>query len=172
MAVRSLRCRHRFALTGTPIENRLLEVWSILDFLNGAFLGSQQDFKRRFIQPIEGESNGEKLGQLQRIVQPFVLRRLKSDPEVISDLPEKQEIDVICDLSSEQTDQYARAVEASLPHIRELDGMRRRGSILALMTQLRKIANHPALLDEDETLSDNPEYGGRSGKLDRFYGKC
>ncbi|MCY3657449.1 MAG: DEAD/DEAH box helicase [Caldilineaceae bacterium] len=168
MAVRSLRCRHRFALTGTPIENRLLEVWSILDFLNGAFLGSQQDFKRRFIQPIEGESNGEKLGQLQRIVQPFVLRRLKSDPEVISDLPEKQEIDVICDLSSEQTDQYARAVEASLPHIRELDGMRRRGSILALMTQLRKIANHPALLDEDETLSDNPEYGGRSGKLDRF----
>ena len=168
MAVRSLRCRHRFALTGTPIENRLLEVWSILDFLNGAFLGSQQDFKRRFIQPIEGESNGEKLKQLQRIVQPFVLRRLKSDPEVISDLPEKQEIDVICDLSSEQTDQYAQAVEASLPHIRELDGMRRRGSILALMTQLRKIANHPALVDEDETLSDNPEYGGRSGKLDRF----
>ena len=168
MAVRSLRSRHRFALTGTPIENRLLEVWSILDFLNGAFLGSQQDFKRRFIQPIEGESNGERLRQLQRMVQPFVLRRLKSDPEVISDLPEKQEIDVICDLSSEQTDQYARAVEATLPHIRELDGMRRRGSILALMTQLRKIANHPALLDDDEILSDNPEYGGRSGKLDRF----
>ena len=168
MAVRSLRSRHRFALTGTPIENRLLEVWSILDFLNGAFLGSQQDFKRRFIQPIEGESNSGKLGQLQRIVQPFVLRRLKSDPEVISDLPEKQEIDVICDLSSEQTDQYARAVEASLPHIRELDGMRRRGSILALMTQLRKIANHPALMDDDEAPADNPEYGGRSGKLDRF----
>lgn len=167
-AVRSLRSRHRFALTGTPIENRLMEVWSILDFLNGAFLGSRQDFKRRFIQPIEGEANGERLGQLQRIVQPFILRRLKSDPEVISDLPEKHEIDVVCDLSSEQTDLYARAVEDSLPHIREMDGMHRRGSILALMTQLRKIANHPALLDEDAAIAEAHEYGGRSGKLDRF----
>ena len=162
-AIRSFPGQHRLALTGTPLENSLIELWSILDFLNTDYLGSRAAFQRRFIRPIEGESSRDRLQRLKQLVQPFVLRRLKSDPEVIRDLPAKQEINVFCDLTPEQTHLYALAVEQALPNLQGLEGIRRRGSILALITQLRKIVNHPAMLEEDFQ-----DLEGRSGKLDRF----
>ncbi len=162
-AIRSFPGQHRLALTGTPLENSLIELWSILDFLNTDYLGSQTEFQRRFLRPIEGENDRQRLTSLKQLVQPFVLRRLKSDPEVIRDLPAKHEINILCDLTPEQTHLYAQAVELAMPQLQGLAGIRRRGSILALITQLRKIVNHPAMLEEDLQ-----ELEGRSGKLDRF----
>lgn len=162
-AIRSFAGRHRLALTGTPLENRLMEIWSILDFLNAGYLGTRAAFHRQFIRPIENERDRRRLDHLKTIVQPFVLRRLKSDPDVVRDLPEKQEINVVCDLSEEQTLLYAQAVERALPEIAGADGMKRKGSILALMTLLKKITNHPAMVVEERSVLK-----GRSGKLDRF----
>ncbi len=162
-AIRSFPGQHRLALTGTPLENSLIELWSILDFLNTDYLGSRALFQRRFLRPIEGGNSQQHLQHLKQLVQPFILRRLKSDPDVIRDLPAKQEISVFCDLTPEQTHLYAQAVERALPHLQDLEGFQRRGSILALLTRLRKIVNHPAMLEEDFQ-----DLEGRSGKLDRF----
>lgn len=162
-AIRSFVGQHKIALTGTPIENRLSELWSVLDFVNRGYLGPQATFFRRYIRPIEGQSDVQRRNHLKTIVQPFVLRRLKSDPDVISELPEKQEITVACDLTPEQTLLYAQAVSAARSDLDDLEGMHRRGAILALITRLKKIANHPALLQEDDTALSR-----RSGKLDRI----
>ena len=162
-AIRSFAGQHKIALTGTPIENRLSELWSVLDFVNRGYLGSRATFFRRYIRPIEGQDDSQRLEHLKVIVQPFVLRRLKSDPDVISELPEKQEIMVTCDLTPEQTLLYARAVSGARSGLDSLEGIRRRGTILALITKLRKITNHPALLQDDDT-----QLYHRSGKLDRL----
>ncbi len=162
-AIRSFFGQNKIALTGTPIENRLSELWSVLDFVNRGYLGTQANFFRRYIRPIEGQDDRQRLEHLKRIVQPFVLRRLKSDPDVISELPEKQEITVTCDLSPEQTLLYAGAVSGARSGLKSLEGIRRRGTILALITKLKKITNHPALLQEDDA-----ELSRRSGKLDRL----
>ena len=135
----------------------------MLDFVNRGYLGTQANFFRRYIRPIEGQDDRQRLEHLKRIVQPFVLRRLKSDPDVISELPEKQEITVTCDLSPEQTLLYAGAVSGARSGLKSLEGIRRRGTILALITKLKKITNHPALLQEDDA-----ELSRRSGKLDRL----
>ncbi len=161
-AIRSFAGQHKIALTGTPIENRLSELWSVLDFVNRGYLGSQAAFFRRYMRPIEDQDDAERREHLKTIVQPFVLRRLKSDPEVISELPEKQEITVTCDLTPEQTLLYARAVSGARAGLDTLEGIRRRGTILALITTLKKITNHPALLQEGNTALRR-----RSGKLDR-----
>lgn len=162
-AIRSLPGQHRVALTGTPVENRLSELWSIMDFLNAGYLGARTAFVRRFVRPIEGEGDRTRAEHLKRIVQPFVLRRLKTDPDVIQELPEKQEINVVCDLTPEQTLLYARAVENAWEHLDALQGMKRRGTILALITRLKKIVNHPAML-----VAGEEELDGRSSKLDRL----
>ncbi|MDR9403166.1 MAG: DEAD/DEAH box helicase, partial [Halothece sp. Uz-M2-17] len=124
-AVRGLEANFRIALTGTPLENRLSELWSILDFLNPGYLGSQQFFQRRFATPIEKYGDRDSLQTLRSLVQPFILRRVKTDKEIIQDLPEKQEMNVYCGLSSEQAQLYQEVVDQALADIEEAEGIQR-----------------------------------------------
>ena len=163
-AVRQLEATFRIGLTGTPVENRLQELWSILDFLNPGYLGTRSFFQRRFAMPIEKYGDVASLTQLRSLVQPFILRRLKTDRSIIQDLPEKQEMTVFCGLSSEQATLYQQVVEASLAEIDSSDGLQRRGMILALLVKLKQICNHPAQYNKENTLAKPRQ----SGKLLRL----
>ncbi|MCL1465929.1 DEAD/DEAH box helicase [Argonema galeatum] len=163
-ALRQLSSTFRIALTGTPVENRLQELWSILDFLNPGYLGQRNFFQRRFGIPIEKYGDTNSLKTLRSLVQPFILRRLKSDREIIQDLPEKQEMTVFCGLAEEQAALYQKLVEESLAEIEESDGIQRRGMILALLVKLKQICNHPAQFLKEATVGDRH----RSGKLQRL----
>ena len=101
-AIRTLKARHRIALTGTPIENRLSELWSIYDFLNPGYLGNQRGFQHRFANPIEKHQDAERTAQLQQLVKPFMLRRKKKDPAIQLDLPDKLEMKIYINLTAEQ----------------------------------------------------------------------
>ncbi|MEH1770546.1 MAG: DEAD/DEAH box helicase [Nostoc sp.] len=151
-AVRQLEATFRIALTGTPVENRLQELWSILDFLNPGYLGNKQFFQRRFAMPIEKYGDTASLTQLRSLVQPFILRRLKSDRDIIQDLPDKQEMTVFCGLTGEQAALYQQIVEQSLVEIESAEGLQRRGMILALLIKLKQICNHPAQYLKQATL--------------------
>ncbi|MBD2195171.1 MULTISPECIES: DEAD/DEAH box helicase [Calothrix] len=162
-AVRQLEATFRIALTGTPVENRLQELWSILDFLNPGYLGNKQFFQRRFAMPIEKYGDSASLNQLRSLVQPFILRRLKTDKDIIQDLPEKQEMTVFCGLSPEQATLYQKVVEESLSEIDTATGLQRRGMILALLIKLKQVCNHPAQYLKADSLD---KYN--SGKLQRL----
>ncbi|MGH8001136.1 MAG: SNF2-related protein, partial [Brasilonema sp.] len=162
-AVRQIESTFRIALTGTPVENRLQELWSILDFLNPGYLGNRQFFQRRFAIPIEKYGDAASLNQLRSLAQPFILRRLKTDRSIIQDLPEKQEMTVFCGLSSQQAQLYQRVVEDSLSEIEEAEGLQRRGMILALLIKLKQICNHPSHYLKQDTLEQH-----HSGKLQRL----
>ena len=162
-AVRRLRADNRIALTGTPVENRLSELWSIMEFLNPGYLSRQEQFRQRYIVPIERYNDSERTDELRRLVQPFLLRRLKSDPTIISDLPEKNEMVVYCSLTREQAALYEKVVQESLNDLNRTDGIQRRGLVLALLTKLKQITNHPA-----HFLKENTPLVGRSGKLNRL----
>ena len=163
-AVRQIEAQFHIALTGTPVENRLAELWSIMDFLNPGYLGPKNFFQRRFATPIERYGDTASLKTLRSLVQPFILRRLKTDRTIIQDLPEKQEMTVFCSLSSEQAQLYQATVENAMRDIEAAEGVQRRGQILGLLTKLKQICNHPAqfLAEEDGVASR------RSGKLLRF----
>ncbi len=163
-AIRSIPAARRLALTGTPVENRLSELWSILEFANPGLLGRLADFRRRFSVPIERFGDRTARETLRRLVSPFILRRVKTDPDVIQDLPEKQEYKVYCTLTREQATLYQAAVDDALEVIEGTSGVARRGNILALLTRLKQICNHPVhyLKEEDGKLA------GRSGKLTRL----
>ncbi len=163
-AVRQLESTYKIALTGTPVENRLQELWSILDFLNPGYLGNKQFFQRRFAMPIEKYGDTSSLNQLRSLVQPFILRRLKSDREIIQDLPEKQEINVFCGLSLEQAELYQKVVEDSLAEIETAEGIQRRGMILGLLVKLKQVCNHPAQYLKKTTLSE-PQLSGKLLRL-------
>ncbi|MBL1209070.1 DEAD/DEAH box helicase [Geminocystis sp. GBBB08] len=163
-AVQELTSEFRIALTGTPVENRLSELWSILQFLNPGYLGTQQFFQRRFTIPIEKFGDQHSLQTLRSLVQPFILRRLKTDKNIIQDLPEKQEMNVYCGLSSEQAQLYQNLVEESLAKINETTGIKRHGLVLTLLMKLKQVCNHPAHLLKEEKLDFSP----RSGKLLRL----
>jgi SNF2 family DNA or RNA helicase len=163
-AVRQLEAEFRFALTGTPVENRLQELWSILDFLNPGYLGQRQFFQRRFAIPIEKYGDAASLKTLRSLVQPFILRRLKSDRSIIQDLPEKQEMTEFCGLSPEQAKLYQQLVETSLAEIDSANGIQRRGMILALLVKLKQLCNHPGQFLKESSLKE-PQ---RSGKLIRL----
>ena len=154
-AVRQLEATFRIALTGTPVENRLQELWSILDFLNPGYLGNKQFFQRRFAMPIEKYGDTASLTQLRSLVQPFILRRLKSDRDIIQDLPDKQEMTVFCGLTGEQAALYQQVVEQSLAEIESAEGLQRRGMILALLIKLKQICNHPAQYLKQATLEQH-----------------
>jgi len=143
-AIRGFEAPRRIALTGTPIENRLSELWSIMDFLNPGILGSVGDFRRRFAVPIERFHDPQRAKQLRGLVQPFVLRRLKTDPTVIADLPEKVETKEFCYLTPEQASLYESAVKEMLNAAETSEGIQRRGVILAGLVRLKQICNHPA----------------------------
>ena len=162
-AVRGLKTTFRIALTGTPVENKLQELWSILDFLNPGYLGNRQFFQRRFAMPIEKYGDTASLNQLRGLVQPFILRRLKTDRDIIQDLPEKQEMTVFCGLAAEQAALYQQVVEASLVEIESAEGLQRRGMILALLVKLKQICNHPAQYLKAATLQEHS-----SAKLQRL----
>jgi SNF2 family DNA or RNA helicase len=162
-AVRSLRARTRVALTGTPLENRLAELWSILDVLNPSYLGSRAEFRRNFSVPIERSRDPRRRVTLRRLVQPFLLRRLKTDPQVIRDLPEKLEMRVFCNLTREQATLYQAVVGEMLGAIDNSQGITRRGLILATLTRLKQICNHPA-----HFLQDGSRMEKRSGKSERL----
>ncbi|OPY55225.1 MAG: ATP-dependent helicase HepA [Methanosaeta sp. PtaU1.Bin112] len=162
-SIKRLHSGQKIALTGTPVENRLSELWSIMDFLNPGYLGSFQSFRRDFALPIEKYKNKKSSEVLRAIIQPFVLRRLKTDPIVIQDLPEKMEMRVNYTLTAEQASLYAAVVEEMLSRIESLEGIERRGQILAALTKLKQICNHPALF-----LQDASDLDGRSGKLSRL----
>ncbi|RUR86770.1 helicase [Chlorogloeopsis fritschii PCC 6912] len=163
-AVRQLESTFRIALTGTPVENRLQELWSILDFLNPGYLGNKQFFQRRFAMPIEKYGDIASLSQLRSLVQPFILRRLKTDREIIQDLPEKQEMTVFCGLSPEQAKLYQQVVDESLAEIEDAEGIQRRGKILALLVKLKQICNHPAQYLKKDRLSE-PRLSGKLLRL-------
>ena len=163
-SVRQLEASFRIALTGTPVENRLQELWSIMDFLNPGYLGPRQFFQRRFAIPIEKYGDAASLNTLRSLVTPFLLRRLKTDRSIIQDLPEKQEMTVFCGLSSEQATLYQRVVEDSLAEIESAEGLQRRGMILALLVKLKQICNHPGQFFKESSLKE-PQ---RSAKLQRL----
>ncbi|NOX63138.1 MAG: DEAD/DEAH box helicase [Chloroflexi bacterium] len=169
-AVNRLNAEFRFTLTGTPVENRLSELWSLFNFLNRGYLGSETSFRKRFAAPIERQQNPLVMARLQRMVRPFLLRRVKSDPAVIQDLPERLEMKVYCTLTEEQAALYQKVVEEGLPRIADLRGRARRVHVFNLITRLKQILNHPLQyfhLTDDETL-EREQLAGRSGKLDRL----
>ncbi|MFE7796002.1 DEAD/DEAH box helicase [Nocardia sp. NPDC057440] len=143
-AARSLRARHRLALTGTPVENRLEELRSIMDYANPKLLGTPQSFRARFAVPIERERDENAVSRLRMITQPFVLRRVKTDPTVISDLPEKLEMTVRANLTVEQAALYQAVVDDMIDKIRDAKGMARKGAVLGALTRLKQVCNHPA----------------------------
>lgn len=168
-AVRSLTAERRIALTGTPVENRLSELWSIMDFLNPGYLGSSPSFRKRFGVPIERYKDAGRSRQLRGLVQPFVLRRLKTDPTVVSDLPEKLETKEHCHLTSEQASLYESCVKRMLTQVEGSDGMQRRGLVLSALIKLKQICNHPSqLLKDHDASSASPPDPSRSGKCIRL----
>ncbi|MFM6356253.1 MAG: DEAD/DEAH box helicase [Planktothrix sp.] len=171
--VRNINASFKIALTGTPVENRLAELWSIMDFLNPGYLGQRAFFQRRFAIPIEKYGDTDSLKILRSLVQPFILRRLKTDKDIIQDLPEKQENTVFCPLTTEQATLYQKIVDDSLQKIDEAQGIQRHGMILALLVKLKQVCNHPVLLEskvKTSKKSEKPELikTQYSGKLQRL----
>ncbi len=169
--IRSLSAGFRLALTGTPVENRLSELWSIMQFLNPGFLGGQKKFRKQFTLPIEKYGDEAATERLRGLTRPFILRRLKTDPTVITDLPDKQEVKVYCNLSEEQATLYEAVVQDALQAIeaQEEGGIARKGMVLSMLMQLKQVCNHPVqYLHQGETY--NPfQDNNRSGKLQRFH---
>nr|WP_245966755.1 DEAD/DEAH box helicase [Sphaerisporangium album] len=162
-AVRSIPARTRLALTGTPVENHLAELWSIMEFCNPGLLGPAKRFRDRYQEPIEARGDEQAARALKRATQPFVLRRLKTDKTIISDLPDKLEMKVWCTLTPEQASLYQAVVNDMMTRIDQTEGIERRGNVLATMTRLKQVCNHPAHL-----LKDGSRLAGRSGKLARL----
>jgi len=167
-AVRALPARARIALTGTPVENRLTDLWSIMEFTSPGLLGPAETFRKRFAVPIERNGDEEAAERLKRITGPFILRRLKTDKAIISDLPDKLEMKVWCNLTPEQASLYQATVTDMLARIEAADeGIERRGLVLSTMAKLKQVCNHPAHL-----LGDGSRLDGRSGKLARLEEIC
>ncbi len=167
-AVRGIPAASRIALTGTPVENRLTELWSILEFTSPGLLGPAEKFRQRFAIPIERNADQGATEQLRRITGPFILRRLKTDKSVIADLPDKLEMKVFCNLTVEQASLYQATVDDMMARIEAAEpGIERRGLVLATMTKLKQVCNHPAQL-----LGDGSRLEGRSGKLARLEEIC
>lgn len=167
-AVRDLEATCRVALTGTPVENRLTELWSIMDFLNPGYLGTPGNFRTRFGVPIERYHDKQRAEQLRGLIRPFILRRLKSDPTVVADLPEKVESREFSHLTSEQASLYESCVRRMLQEVDEAEGMQRRGLVLSALVRLKQICNHPSMLLKDSELSIRPPDPARSGKCQRL----
>jgi SNF2 family DNA or RNA helicase len=167
-AVRAIPAAARVALTGTPVENHLAELWSIMEFTNPGLLGSAESFRSRYAVPIERHGDEDATATLKRLTGPFILRRLKTDRSVIADLPDKLEMKVWCNLTAEQATLYQATVEEMLARIEAAEeGIERRGLVLATMARLKQVCNHPAHL-----LGDGSALAGRSGKLARLEEIC
>jgi superfamily II DNA or RNA helicase len=178
--VRSLPAKHRIALTGTPIENRLSELWSLYDFINPGYLGSSREFNNRFGIAIEKEQDVQRTADLQRLIKPFMLRRKKKDPAIQLDLPDKNEMKTYVHLTTEQGALYEQTVQELMEKMQKLEGIERKGAILAALTQLKQLCDHPTLLTKeplpesraatsaDGLLLDTETIISRSSKLERL----
>ncbi|MEV5437668.1 DEAD/DEAH box helicase [Streptomyces sp. NPDC052682] len=160
--LRTLGARARVALTGTPVENNLSELWAILDWTTPGLLGRLGTFRRRYAEAVEGGQDPAAAERLARLVRPFLLRRRKSDPGIAPELPPKTETDHAVSLTVEQTALYEAVVREALTAISGADDMARRGMIVKLLTGLKQICNHPAQFLKEE----RPVIAGRSGKLE------
>lgn len=162
-SAREMPGEFRIALTGTPVENSVGDLWSIMEFLNPGFLGSRAEFKRKFFLPIQAGGSKEAAARLRRLTGPFILRRLKTDKDIIRDLPEKLEIKTFCNLTREQASLYQAVVKDAQRQIESAEGISRKGLVLATLSKLKQVCNHPA-----QFLGDNSAIPGRSGKLARL----
>jgi hypothetical protein len=162
-AVRDLSAVQKLALTGTPVENRLAELWAILDAVNPGMLGGITWFRETFATPIEQGDDEQALAGMRRLTGPFVLRRTKADKSLVPDLPDKVEQLAWATLTPEQAGLYQAVLDDFLREADQEEGMRRRGLVLATLTRLKQICNHPA-----HFLDDSGSLEGRSGKLARF----
>jgi SNF2 family DNA or RNA helicase len=168
-AIRKIGAEFRIALTGTPVENRLSELWSIMHFLNPGYLGARKSFRENFALPIERYHDEEAIKQLKQLTTPFILRRVKTDPRVISDLPNKVETKVYCTLTEEQATLYEAVVQDVMKQIEEEEGIKRRGLVLSMMMQLKQICNHPVqYLHQKSKAGADVSLDNRSGKLERL----
>lgn len=159
-SVMKLYANHRIAMTGTPVENRLGELWSIFQFLNPGYLGSHASFKARYT----GGDQPAQLNVLRTLISPFLLRRLKSDPLIRKDLPEKIELKSYCTLTEEQVQQYEQVTSRLLSQIDDSTGIARKGLVLSSLTRLKQICNYPIL----EQATRGKESLERSGKMTRL----
>ncbi|MBD1382633.1 DEAD/DEAH box helicase [Metabacillus arenae] len=144
-AIRKLKGKHHIALTGTPMENRLTELWSIFDFLNHGYLGSLHAFHKKFVLPIEKDQKADVIQNLQQLIKPFLLRRTKRDEQVALNLPDKQEQKEYIPLTVEQASLYEQLVKDTFSEVAQLAGMQRKALILKMLGKLKQICNHPAL---------------------------
>ncbi|MEY2194088.1 DEAD/DEAH box helicase [Neobacillus sp. BF23-41] len=165
-AVRRLRGRHHIALTGTPMENRLSELWSIFDFTNHGYLGSLGQFQKKFVIPIEKDEKKDKVQQLQALIRPFLLRRTKKDEEVALNLPDKLEQKEYCPLTAEQASLYEQLIHDTFAEIEKLTGFERKGLILQMLSRLKQLCNHPALYLKEKAAGR--ELLERSNKLEKL----
>lgn len=165
-AVKDLKSRHRLALTGTPVENHLSDLWSIYDFLCPGLLGSAKDFEK-FIKACEKSDSTQPYGALRDLVRPYLLRRLKTDKRIIADLPDKTELSVYCPLTKTQAALYQQSVDMLARQLDEVDGIQRRGIILASLMRFKQICNHPS-----QWFSDGKYAPQDSGKFNRLREIC
>jgi uncharacterized Zn finger protein len=162
-SLKSLKSDLRIAMTGTPIENSLQDLWSIMDFLVPGYLGPWNAFYERFAKPIQKYDDEAKKALLRKAVAPLILRRLKTDPEVAPDLPEKIEKDYYCPLTPEQASLYQAVVNEGLSAVSDSSGIQRKGAILSLITRLKKICNHPGHFDP--MIEPDPSRSGKTKAL-------
>ncbi|MEU0110619.1 SNF2-related protein [Streptomyces sp. NPDC006251] len=166
-ALRALACAVPLAMTGTPVENRLEELWAIMDWANPGLLGTRRAFRTRYGRDAEQDSTGERARQLGRLISPFLLRRRKTDPGIAPELPDKVHAQQIVQLTHEQAALYEAAVRETLAAVRDATGIARRGLVVKLLTALRQICNHPAhyLKETFDQAPDPGAFAARSAKL-------
>ena len=160
-SIKSIKSSNRIALSGTPVENRLSEYWSIFDFINKGYLTTLKKFKKNYIVPIEKERNTDVLNKFKLITEPFILRRLKSDKNIIKDLPDKITNDIFCSLTKYQTALYKETLDSTMNQINENDGIKRKGIVLKLINSLKEICNHPSHYTKSKKYEVN-----ESGKME------
>ncbi len=162
-AARSLPAEFRVAMTGTPVENNVGDLWAIMEYLNTGLLGTQAAFRDAFLLPIQAGRDPQATQRLKRITTPFILRRLKTDREIVPDLPDKIEMKIFCNLTREQASLYGAVVEEMTRQLKEATGIQRKGIILGTLSKLKQVCNHPA-----QFMKDNSALPGRSGKVTRL----
>jgi len=164
-AIKSLRAKFRVVLTGTPIENHVGDLWSLFDFIQPGWLGPANQFQQTFYRPIQTYGNPQQIKTLKQLTDPFILRRVKTDPAIVPDLPDKIESKEYCFLTKEQITLYETCLAESMEEIEQAEGMSRKGKVLTLILHLKQICNHPAhYLKESKTFDYH-----RSGKLERLW---
>ncbi|OLB33488.1 MAG: ATP-dependent helicase [Ktedonobacter sp. 13_2_20CM_53_11] len=163
-AILKLAAPRRLALTGTPVENRMRDLWSIFNFLNPGYLGKEAQFRKTFELPIQKNNDLAMSATLKKLVEPFILRRVKTDKRIIDDLPEKIEQKMYCTLSSEQASLYEAVVKDVTEQLDEAEGIQRKGLILSTLLKLKQICNHPAQFLQDGSAFTTE----RSHKLQRL----